>query len=419
MGDSSFDNPLNWWGGELPVENEDVTVYPKSTAISTDIGYSLGTVSVPVGTAMFGGGNGAITMKGLSIASGATAEITGAEGFVDGGVTGAGTLVINPGSGNTLTMTKNNTGFTGTAVIKSGTVKFGDRRSFGARTGKIRVKGGATLSLGAVTDTDYNAEKNIATLEAGAILVGNYWGRNAVLTTLTLEGDATVDTSSGAVSISQAFNWAATHINLGSNTLTKKGANDLYISCCAIAGAGTFDILEGKVVVSPTLYGHGNSSTTCPDGTINIHSGATFHLRDEEASADKTTLSVKNLVLDGSVTKGTTYNHMLTVTGTITGKGTTPMLTMGSGAKFKPNGTDFLTITDSLSGTMTIDVSELDFTDRKDDVPLFKVGNASILPAKGDVVVNGELPVPWRLTKTTDGLGYRLNREQGTIITIR
>ena len=418
MGDGSFDNLQNWWGGELPVENEDVTVYPKSAAIVTDTGYSLGTVNVPVGTAVFGGGSGAITMKGLTIASGATAEITGAEGLVDGGVSGAGTLVINPGVGNTFTMTKNNTGFTGSAVIKSGKVKFGDRRSFGARPANIRVKGGATLDESNVSDTDYNGEKNIATLDAGAILVGNFNGGNAVLTTLTLEGDATVDTSSGPVSISQAYNWALTHINLGANTLTKTGANDFYISCSAIAGAGTFDIVQGKVVATPTCYGHGNSSTTCSDGTINIHSGATFHLKDVDKDGDKVTLSVKNLVLDGSVTKGTTYKHMLTVTGTITGKGTTPMLTMGSGAKFKPNGTDFLTITDSLSGTMTIDVSELVFTDRKDDIPLFKVGNASILPAKGDVVVNGELPVPWRLTTTPDGLGYRLNRTKGTMIVV-
>ena len=67
---------------------------------------------------------------------------------------------------------------------------------------------------------------------------------------------------------------------------------------------------------------------------------------------------------------------------------------------------------------MTIDVSELVFTDRKDDIPLFKVGNASILPAKGDVVVNGELPVPWRLTTTPDGLGYRLNRIKGAMIIV-
>lgn len=73
----------------------------------------------------------------------------------------------------------------------------------------------------------------------------------------------------------------------------------------------------------------------------------------------------------------------------------------------KPNGTDFLTITDSLSGTMTIDVSGIDFANRNDDVPLFKVGKASILPARGDVVISGELPAPWRLAKTPYGLGGR------------
>ena len=220
-GDSSFDNPLNWWGGELPAENEDVTIYPpKGAAIGVANDYALGAVNIPNGSVAFSG-NGVFTITNLTVAS--------------------------------------------------GTASFG----------KVGVPSGSTLNM--------------------------------------------VDGGTGA-------------------------------------------------------------------------------------------LSVGNLALDGLITGSM---QSLTVTGSITGKGTTPMLTMGSGAKLKPNGTDFLTITDSLSGTMTIDVSELDFTDRKDDVPLFKVGNASILPAKGDVVVSGELPIPWRLTTTHDGLGYRLNREQGTIITIR
>ncbi|MBQ6142101.1 MAG: C10 family peptidase [Kiritimatiellae bacterium] len=423
IGDRSFDNALNWLGGTLPETDDDVTlnVQPDTVIVTTN-NYSLGVVTVSSGAVSFGE-SGAITMKGLSIAFGATAEITGAEGLVDGGVTGAGTLVIAPGDGNTFTMTKNNTGFTGTAVIKNGTVKFGDTRSFGAQPSTIRVRGGAMLDENNLFgDWAYNAEKNKVILEEDATLISENgtFGLGCHITTVTLDGDAAVDTSSGVVSVAYGWDYSLTHINLGEHTLAKTGAEDFYISCCQISGTGMFDIAEGRVVVSPTLYGRGNSSATCADGTIKIRPGASVCLQDkDDDTAGKVTLSVKNLILDGSVTKGTKNEHMLTVTGSITGKGTTPMLTMGSGAKFKPNSTDFLTITDSLSGTMTIDVSELDFTDRKDDVPLFKVGNASILPARGDVAISGELPPPWRLTKTTDGLGYRLNREQGTIITIR
>jgi len=67
---------------------------------------------------------------------------------------------------------------------------------------------------------------------------------------------------------------------------------------------------------------------------------------------------------------------------------------------------------------MTIDVSGIDFANRNDDVPLFKVGKASILPARGDVVISGELPAPWRLAKTPYGLGYRLNRIKGAMIIV-
>lgn len=221
VGDGSFENPLNWWGGELPAENEDVTVYPpKGAAIDAANDYALGAVNIPNGSVAFSG-NGVFTITNLTVAS--------------------------------------------------GTASFG----------KIVVPSGSTLNM--------------------------------------------VDGGTGA-------------------------------------------------------------------------------------------LSVGNLALEGSITGSM---QSLAVTGSITGKGTTPMLTMGSGAVFKPNGTDYLTITESLSGTMTIDVSEIDFTDRKDDVPLFRVGNASILPAKDDISINGELPTPWRLTKTPDGLGYRLNRERGVVIVIR
>ena len=67
---------------------------------------------------------------------------------------------------------------------------------------------------------------------------------------------------------------------------------------------------------------------------------------------------MKNLILEGVVTRAVN-TYTLTVTGSITGNGTTPMLKMDTGAVFKPTGTGYLTITESLSGTMTIDLSGL------------------------------------------------------------
>ena len=122
-GDGRFDNAQNWSGGTLPASGQDVAVFVSGdTVITASSAMTVGTVSVPSGTVRFSGSGSVITLGGVNLLSAAsTVEITGREGLADGGITGVGTLVINPGAGNTYTMPNNNTNFTGEAVIKSGT----------------------------------------------------------------------------------------------------------------------------------------------------------------------------------------------------------------------------------------------------------------------------------------------------------
>ena len=344
---------------------------------------------------------GKLRFTAIAIPSTCTVTITGAEGLGNGGLTGSGTLVVDPGEDNTYTMTKSNTGYTGEAVVKSGTVKFGDSKSFGpiARSSVIRVKGGATLDENGsnAADTTYGKEKQTAVLEDGARLVSNPGISDAKLpplTTLTLDGDATVDTSSGRVSIAQHYNDNPTHINLGTHTLTKVGANDFFISQCAIAGTGVFDIQQGAVVSTHDY--DGDSTTTCANGTIRIREGTSWKLASYHSHVSK--LSVKNLILDGSVTRDAN-TYTLTVTGSITGNGTTPTLAMGSGAVFKPSGTGYLTITASLSGTLRLDLSGLDLSSTN-EVPLVKV--PSVL-ATSVMLNDADIPQGWGVQQIEEG----------------
>ena len=128
-------------------------------------------------------------------------------------------------------------------------------------------------------------------------------------------------------------------------------------------------------------------------------------------------LTVSNLVLNGSVTRSSATYSTLTVTGCVTGKGTTPMLTLAEGAVLKPNGKGYLRITESLTlpnDTMTVDISDVDFEAGK-SIPLFKVGSADKLPDISAIeLVGGTLPDGWVLTQTADGRGYwirNLNRQ--------
>ena len=132
-------------------------------------------------------------------------------------------------------------------------------------------------------------------------------------------------------------------------------------------------------------------------------------------------MTVKNLVLNGTVTRQSPTYSTLTVTGSITGGGTTPTLIMAEGAAFKPNGKGFLRITESLApanGTMTVDIGEIDFSAGK-AIPLFRVGSAGMLPNTVELV-NGTLPEGWALTRTSDGLGYRIrNRNRQLRLILR
>ena len=205
-------------------------------------------------------------------------------------------------------------------------------------------------------------------------------------------------------------------LNLGGNTLTVKGNGAFSISYCLISGTGTIDIQEGATVWSTQDYDNVDVSTTFSEGTIHIHEGAGWSLL-KYYSSYPARLSVKNLILDGAVTREQTTST-LTVTGSITGKGTTPTLTMGSGAVFKPNGTDYLTVTESLSGEMAVDASGLDFEGRTDPVPLFRMGSSEVLPAISSVSVSGA-PPEWHLQQTADGCGYDLVRKPGLAIRLK
>jgi len=314
-------------------------------------------------------------------------------------------------------------------VIASGTVKMGDAQSFGVVTkdGVIRVKGGATFDANhaGATTTYYaeNGHKLGLVLESGATFASSTQNDDrklSAVSSLTLEGDATVDATTADVSIALHLNWDYTHINLGANTLRKKGNNTFSLSACKIEGTGVFHVEEGSVTICNSYYGTRAGLFT--EGTLRLDSGTYFNMTHYYTPGKYPVFTVKNLELNGIVTRqaGTdATNSTLTVTGYVTGNGTTPMLTLAEGAVFKPTGTGYLTITESFNGTMTIDLSDIDF-ESCTSVPLFKVGSADMLPDEDDITLIGAtLPKHWALVKTSDGMGYSLKKTGSFSIHLR
>ena len=122
-------------------------------------------------------------------------------------------------------------------------------------------------------------------------------------------------------------------------------------------------------------------------------------------------LTFTNLVINGSADCG------VAVSGFISGHGTVASLTLAEGAAFKPDGTDYLTVSDSLTGTMLIDLSDLAL-ESMTQVPLFKTGTAAILPAANAVRFVGGRPGSWNLRAVRQGYGYDL-RKGGIAIFVR
>lgn len=337
----------------------------------------------------------------------------------EGQLTGSGTLILDPGEGKEFTMSAANIGYTGEAVIASGTVKMGHHECFGQmnRAASVRVKGGATLDENlAECKSVYYAENGYANrvvLEDGATFTSSsdnfYQGspdnKYAPVSSLTLEGDANAVADVADVAMSLAYNWDYTHINLGGYTLTKTGDHDFYVSAPSISGSGVLDVKAGGLVMSASYWG--SRQGTFSDGTLKLAAGTVFKMTPYLDHAP--TFTVKNLELNGSVHRDDEAST-LTVTGYVTGNGTTPMLTLAEGAVFKPTGTGYLTVSESLSGTMTIDLSGIDMAHVM-AVPLFKVGSAENLPASSDLVFSESLPRGWKLAVTRDGCGYKLAKQ--------
>ncbi len=67
-------------------------------------------------------------------------------------------------------------------------------------------------------------------------------------------------------------------------------------------------------------------------------------------------------------------------------------------------------------GGYVIDLGDIDMTNRKNRIPLFKVGTADMLPAPEALQFVGGIPKGWKLKTSKDGYGYDLARRQFMVI---
>lgn len=372
-----------------------------------------------------------LEVAGISLAEGT--EFTYANTALTipaGALTGSGKFILDPGSGNTYTMSTAIAGFTGALTINSGTVKMGNKLCLGAgdRAAPITVKGGAILDLNGTTHGGDSGNVYNIVLEEGATYANSVTISDTKMfdvSGLTLQGNATVDASRANIGVTRHYHNPTT-IALGEYTLTKIGDNDMYLSQPTISGAGTFRVSAGTVHITRYYYG-GADAQPSVEGTLEVDKGATVQLDTNYKSG--VTNSVNNLVANGEVKLASTGEGAFLVTGSLSGTGTvsTPIVFAPS-AVFKPTGTGYLTITESLSlptstvGEEDVPYMVIDLTDALASgttaIPLFKVGSAENLPDAenigfvypGQEVPSQTLPKGWTLSKTSGGRGYKLSK---------
>lgn len=352
---------------------------------------------------------GAVT---LNITPGATAIIKGPYPFAE--IKGTGDLVFDPGAGKEMTVNTNNNAFTGPCTIASGVVKMGgNNRCLGQwnMNRLILVKSGATLDENGVKGGE-QAQSYRITLEEGAALVNtgaSYSGDLKLIVTsgLTLRGNATVS-SETSVGGGCHYNYYQSPINIGEYTLTKTGAGIMYYTSPSISGTGTIDVQAGTFTVART---YGGAQPTFANGTLVIGSGSGLNLMSYQGD---TSFTVKNLTMNGSVTKGS--SSVLTVNGVLTGAGTMPAVTLGTAATLKVDGKRCLTFNGPITlgdgDTLALDLSGIDLA-KTSSIPLLRVTDAENLPAVDQI---DGVPAKWKLVKTADGLGYKLSKPSFVVI---
>ena len=418
--DGALDNPANWSSGSMPESGEEATlVLSGDVTLTTATALAFGTLTVDgAGSAVFPAN---VTATGLALMADVTATLPGTAGLANGGLSGAGTLVLDPGAGATMTMTKDNTAFSGEVVVKSGTVKFGNRHSFGfggltntdrtkttAGTARVRVKSGATLDAVIGTVQNWTGWPCTSTvLEDGASLVSSSSYSDpdgvALATPLKLEGDATLsNTGKGFAFGTRTFASNSYGIlDIGEYTLTLAGSATTYFNTCATRGDGIIDVTAGTLC----LRGGGDVNldgarphTTLTNGLVKIRSGVKLQV---SKGTQNTAAKIKNLQIDGTGTVDASQS--LTVTGFLTGGGSINRVTLASGAAFKPDGTNSFTITDTLTGTLKLDTDDA-LASTTGSIPLVRVP-----AAKAESIVFENIPDGWQVKWSDDG-DYKASR---------
>ena len=452
-GTGSFDSTANWIGGSIPQSGDFIVNISGDTTINVTNTYNLGAMTVTgTGNVTFTG-DGSIGATTLDVASGLTVDMCGK--LTVTGFTGAGNVVLTPAS-DTLAISSAST-LTGDLTIKTdNSVAFSVNAATSVRKFYVHAATNAVVTMTIGAGGSFKATSE-AIVQHGVLKQG---GNNVLGTTpkISVENGGTFDINGKTIRqetpiyIAGAgagdWPWAlATSSGMASGNYLY----NLYLNADSTIGAGQFKFGQDNVASKIKLNGHTlTAKSWMTFRNINTDSGA---IDLQPGNGTGISLNQYNNLNTGSGYRDTTlilrsdtelrvqnrgtYNFAVVDTlkwygGTLTtdpnntdrgfgvrevleGYGTTKYLKFLDGARFKPDGMHYLTVTEKLEGTMIIDLGDIDLTTVK-RIPLFKVGTADMLPAPEALQFVGGIPKGWELKTSKEGYGYDLVRRQFMVI---
>ena len=443
-GTGSFDSAANWTGG-IPQSGEFIVSVSGDTTVIVTNAYHLGDMIVDGTGRVTFTGDGSVGAATLEVGSGLTVDAGGVLSVA--GFTGAGNVVLRPVAGtlaissaSTLTgdltvKTDTNTAFnvtaatsvrkfyvdaatnavvtltvgsggsfkaTSEAIVQHGVLKQGSATALGT-TPKITVQDGGTFDINGKT---IRQETPIYIAGAGAgdwpwaLATSSAMASGNYLYDLYLNADATIGKGQFKLGRSNQNSF----IYLNGHTLTAKSWLTLR---CINTMAGTIDLQNGATI---NAYNNLNRQTAYRGTTLIVHEGYTISNKtDREVDISYLRMYGGTIGYDSTARDFGVWNELH-------GYGTIKRLVMGAGAKYYPDGAHYLEVPEKLSGTMKIDLRDIDMTMVKGRIPLFKVGSSEMLPATDVVQFVGGIPGGWHLVPSRNGHGYDLTKSILVII---
>ncbi len=470
-GTGSFSAAENWSLGAVPREGRSFRMsLDGNTTVILDSDYGFGNVLI-AGTGSVGfDGAGSLTLakvlltNGVSFAAcgrvtaaeldlpiGSAATLTTLDGVAAGGVTGVGTLELAPGAAEAVTISGLSS-FTGDFTVTPYHSMTGTLTCAATKLNKFIVNGAVNAVFTLVKGTGGSIKASEVVVAGGVLQQGSATALGDT-PKITVQDGGTFDINAKTIrqetpiyiAGAGAGNWPWALASSAGSMASGNYLFDLYLTADATIGAGQFKIGRDDDESYIYLNGHTLKATSwltlrnvnTQAGTIDLQNSATLNkwnnLNTTSSKYSGTTLivyeghyvqnktnrkiKISNLILyGGSITDDGNAVQTFGIINELHGHGTITQLEMEKGAKFYPDGEDYLNVTKSLSGNIKVDISDPALKG-KVKIPVLAFPNGLTNTYDSAVLDLTDVPQSWELKSKqgNDNVEYYLLHKDFTI----